>query len=646
MRSRPSTLVSAAWQGALAGGLAFVGLLLPVDFFTRLNSLLMSFRPLEIVSVYGAAWITYAILGLLAGGVIAFVGAGLLILVRKYNPIVPRFLASLVIALVLARALQQAVSEFIGEAAGSTNVPGFSLVTRLLMVGFAVWLAWRQSSILIRLRSFLNFVAVCGLSAVGVALVMAAVPEGRRQDTRPSSTQGQRPPIILITIDTLAASHMSLYGYSRETTPALSRMASQSVVFEGHHSNSNFTTSGIGSLLSGARPWRHRAFQLGARPLPGIARHGLLASVHGAQYRTLAVTSNMFAASDLHRSRRWVDRQASGRVDEAIQQFMQRVPFGESLRSFPTPKRFLNGYQSYLERSKTGNLHFDPESAFSEARQMLDSRAGVEVPVFLWVHLFPPHDPYAAPAPFLRTFEPKSQALTQSASRRQELFRAGRSRNFPGVLLGRYDEAIRYVDYHVGQFLDWLKQQGRFDDALIVVTSDHGESFTHGYGGHTGPMLHEELIRVPLLVKLPHQQQGRRVSGLVTEHADILPTILEYLGEPASGYVEGRSLKPVLEGGTIAPTPMYAMNFEQNGAFAPLKTGSVAMLDGRYKYVRYLGDIKYEFMPKLEDGLYDLSTDPEEFKNLASEMPDRAAQMRAAIDAQVAAHSLPLTLKD
>jgi len=648
VKNKLFTLVSGTWQGALAGALAFVGVALPMDFFIKLNSLLMSLRPLEIVPAYASAWILYAILGLLTGGGAAFVITGFLILIRRYSPAMGRFLGFLIISLILGRTLLRGFMEFTSSFTESGKPLELnSLAAKALVLAFGVWLAWRQSSVLTRLREFLNFVAVCGACAVGVAILMAALPSSeRRQDPTPITTAGPRPPIILISIDTLAASHMSLYGYFRDTTPAINRLATQAVVFDNHHSNSNFTTSGISSILSGVRPWVHRAFQFGGKPRPEVARQGLIPSLHRAQYETLTVATNRYAAPDMHRSGSSVDRQATGRVDESGQQFMQRVPFGEDLRFFPTIESTLQFVEGYSVGRDMENLHYDPETAFSAARQMLLSSRSDETPAFLWVHLFPPHDPYASPAPFLKTFEPRSRALTQAGSIGKRLFSARQDPNFPGVLLGRYDEAIRYVDHHVGSFLDWLKQQGRFDDALIIVTSDHGESFTHGYGLHAGPLLHEELIRVPLLIKLPQQQQGRRVTDILTEHADILPTVLEYLRQPAPAHVEGRSLKPTLDGGAMTPRPVYAMNFEQNGAFLPLQNGAVTMLEGRYKYVRYLGKLKYEFMPKLEDGLFDLSADPGELKNLAPEMPDRAAQMRAAIDAQVSAHSLPLTLKD
>jgi arylsulfatase A-like enzyme len=154
-------------------------------------------------------------------------------------------------------------------------------------------------------------------------------------------------------------------------------------------------------------------------------------------------------------------------------------------------------------------------------------------------------------------------------------------------------------------------------------------------------MLYEDLTHVPLLIKLPHQQIGRRVA-VDTEHADLLPTMLDYLGQPVPHHVEGRSLRAALEGLPLEPRPIYSMDFEQNAVFSPLKTGSVAMLDGRYKYVAFFGKPKEPLMPKLDDALYDLQADPGETKNLIAEEPSRAAKMRAAIQTQVAAHSLPL----
>jgi arylsulfatase A-like enzyme len=201
---------------------------------------------------------------------------------------------------------------------------------------------------------------------------------------------------------------------------------------------------------------------------------------------------------------------------------------------------------------------------------------------------------------------------------------------------GRYAEAIAFFDHHLGEFFAWLKGDDLFDPTLVVVSADHGESFSHGYGGHGGPMLHDDLIRIPLLVKEPGQTVGRRVNVL-SEQIDLMPTLLDLAGQPAQGATEGRSLVPALRGKPMTG-PVFSMNFEQNSRFGPLRTGSVAMLEDRWKYVHYTGPIRYPNMPALTDALYDLQIDPGEIHNLAATEPGVAARMQAAILQQMRMH--------
>jgi len=120
-----------------------------------------------------------------------------------------------------------------------------------------------------------------------------------------------------------------------------------------------------------------------------------------------------------------------------------------------------------------------------------------------------------------------------------------------------------------------------------------------------------------------------------------MPTILDLAGVPIKGHVEGRSLKPVLRGQNL-DGPVFAMNFEQSNRFGPLDTGSVAMIEGRWKYIHYLGHIHYPMMLKLEDSLYDLQADPGEMTNLVATQSAIAARMRLAIEEQLRLHGGPL----
>lgn len=71
------------------------------------------------------------------------------------------------------------------------------------------------------------------------------------------------------------------------------------------------------------------------------------------------------------------------------------------------------------------------------------------------------------------------------------------------------NESIAYLDSHIGSFIDWLKVQGIYDNSVILITSDHGENFSHDYGAHSEPAMYEDLIHVPLIIKEPNQQKGR-----------------------------------------------------------------------------------------------------------------------------------------
>jgi arylsulfatase A-like enzyme len=279
------------------------------------------------------------------------------------------------------------------------------------------------------------------------------------------------------------------------------------------------------------------------------------------------------------------------------------------------------------------------EPPFSEARTLVRSRDPLR-PMFLWVHVLRPHSPYSAPAPFLGEFNPSPRMRTRFNSTPNSQFSDPKnSDELLAQYAGRYDESVRYFDSSIGRFIDWLKERGLFDKSLLIVSSDHGESFSHRYAIHGGPMLYDDIIHVPLLIKEPGQTEGRRVDAL-TEQVDLMPTILDLVGVPAARPPEGRSLKGAMRGQRVNG-PVFSMDFEQNSRFEKLTNGSVAMIEGRWKYVRYLGQVHVPLVPVLTDSLYDLEADPGETISLIGPQGIVAARMRAAIDRQVALHDKP-----
>ncbi len=180
------------------------------------------------------------------------------------------------------------------------------------------------------------------------------------------------------------------------------------------------------------------------------------------------------------------------------------------------------------------------------------------------------------------------------------------------MLEARYDEAMVFSDYYSGPFLQRVLQL-LGPNTAIVVTADHGESFSHSYGAHTGPGLYNEITNIPLILKLPGETAGRRCDDVV-QQADIAPTLAALAGVPAPASWPGRSLVDACAPGAADPVPtrpIFTMNFEQNPRFAALRTGSVAVIEGRWKLIHYMGKLHYPFMPALHDELYDVVSDPE-----------------------------------
>ncbi|HYX64543.1 MAG TPA: sulfatase-like hydrolase/transferase, partial [Burkholderiales bacterium] len=329
---------------------------------------------------------------------------------------------------------------------------------------------------------------IVALGALACAMFLAfhRVPEARAvSDVRGSAN---RPSIFLITVDTLSALHLPMYGYARDTTPNLADFASHANLFLRNYADSNFTTPSITSILYGVRPWTHRAIQLEARPLRPLASESLPAELQAAGYFTASVATNPWAAPrHLGIEDRFAalsERRICGAANPIyLLPADLQVAIGRSLLGGVVAESVMRTANA-LGVCPEG--HFDPEIALSEARRIL-AAAPAGKPVFLWIHLYPPHDPYLAPEPFAGTFDSSDTNRTRASTIPPYLFEAGEHFDFPGALPARYDEAVRYVDHHIGGFLEYLKKMNRYDASIIVVSADHGESFTHRYGNHSGP---------------------------------------------------------------------------------------------------------------------------------------------------------------
>jgi hypothetical protein len=221
-----------------------------------------------------------------------------------------------------------------------------------------------------------------------------------------------------------------------------------------------------------------------------------------------------------------------------------------------------------------------------------------------------PHVPYGPPAPFDRMFEPyRTEDHPARDPRTDFLEPLDRER-----MVAQYDGEIAYGDREFGRFLRELKAAGRYQDALILFVADHGEEFLdHGRWLH-GRSVFDELIRVPLVVKLPgNRHAGRRIAAQV-QGVDIVPTVLESLGIPLSPELVGTPLQRTLGAENPGRTALAEISHRGFVAFG-VRTASD-------KYIR-------RFSPDDDELYFDLVNDPAEQENIIEERPERVRTLRA-----------------
>jgi arylsulfatase len=422
--------------------------------------------------------------------------------------------------------------------------------------------------------------------------------------------------VILITCDTLRADRLGMYGCEQPTSPALDAFAREAILFEEAYSAAPWTQPSLSSLMTGRSPE-----ELGI--VPGNVRRIGAGSVTLAErlsergIATAAVVSNVL----LKRVSPPPGVPGPIGLEQGFAHYDDRMDSREAVRAFP-------------ERVA--------QDTTDAALAWLDARAGgASEPFFLWLHYQDPHGPYTPPPPHDTEFQraqrdglelplgttmrglgqiPKYQVLGQE--RRADVYRE------------RYDGEVRYFDRAVGRFLAQLRQRGLYEDALILFTSDHGESLgEHDYWFCHGENLQREVVRVPLLIRFPGGD-GRRIAPgadgyrrvqAVASLYDLWATILGAFDLPP-GPSRGRALLDP------AALPLQRPIVH---SFVPLEQPCWwAVSDGRYRL------LWSEKLPTPR--LFDVRADPREQHDLAAGEPDR---VQALLSAHAAWEASPVGAK-
>jgi arylsulfatase A-like enzyme len=656
-----------AWRVAALPGAAILGIALPLTFASHCEQYLYGFRAIDLLPLYATAWLILAAAVVPCCLVLAAALRGLEAIRRPPGALLAGTARAILIALAAAitvATLIDCLRTWLLTFHGSLPLSANAALTIAVCAGVLVAITEKGRS---AVRAVMPVAAICTAAGLlSLASLLAFRWHGGSAGSPPSAATSlpipapgdpgpaqpmetvarfpvsagtARPNIVLLTIDALSAPHMSLYGYSRPTTPQLAQFAQGSVTFDRAYANANFTTPGIATIMTGTLPWTNRALQLPVWPLTYTRRTSLPAVLEQAGYLTGYVSTNAIAGAakqGLGSYFQFASTDRIGRVTlcaDRLSKYLRYVCAASEL----SPLQEMDDLAARF-RGPPQNLEHDPRLAIEPALQWLTSVDRTR-PVFLWVHLFPPHSPYAVPPPWLGRFDASHKDRTASSTQPYwGWLQSQLTGPQVGVLEARYDEAINYADAYAGPFLQSALQI-LGPNTAIVVSADHGESFAHGYGAHTGPGLYNEIVHVPLIIKLPAETAGSRCDAPV-QQADIAPTLAALAGVDAPSDWEGHSLL----GGCTDTQPdapqraIFSMNFEQNPRFGALKTGSVAVIEGRWKLIHYMGALHYPDMPRLHDELYDEVADPRERTDLAAQQPAVVRQLRGLIAAALARH--------
>lgn len=468
-----------------------------------------------------------------------------------------------------------------------------------------------------RWRSIGQRMAMASVMVVAVLGLAARQLADQELPERAAFAQG-KPNVLIITLDTVRAASLSLYGHGRPTSPELARIGSQGAVFERAFATAPWTLPSHASLFTGRLP-----YELGVDYYAPLDR----------RYRTLAESlvaygylSAGFAANLGYVSRGTGLARGFERYDDYPRTPGQFVSNSTLLRKIGdnfTLRRWLEN-DEHLNRVTADDLN-------ARFFGWVDQAQGR--PFFAFLNYFDAHEPYLPPAPFDRKFGAGRRDGKHSPLHHAQWNPAWPSRELTPDQLREeqdaYDEAIAFLDSRIGLLFEGLATRGLLEHTLVVITSDHGEEFAEHRVLEHGYSMYRAGLHVPLIVRLPGTVPATRVRTPVSL-VDVAATILELVMGAAPPDIPGRSLAPHWVDPGAEGSPVVSTLTRPPGHLPdwyPIAKGDMHSVIWRGLHWILNGDGTEE--------LYDLDADPAERENLAGrpEYGGLLKEMRAHLEA-------------
>ena len=440
------------------------------------------------------------------------------------------------------------------------------------------------------------------------------------------------PNVLLLVLDTVRADHLSVYGYERDTTPNLARLAKNGVRFDAAIAPAPWTLPSHASMFTGK--WPHELSTRVDRPLDRNDTT-IAESLAGQGYATAGFVANTYYCN------------ASYGIDRGFahyEDFPQnaRVSFYEMMRSASLGKRLL------IAMGKRDHAYAGEKSTRKTASRMnndllswIDTRADRSRPFFGFVNYYDAHGPYQPPKDAPRRFGLSTLPENEREKILSEKHRitsrkpvtpldAGDEawmKRATDLVIDTYDDCLAQLDREIGELFHQLESRGLRDNTIIIVTADHGEHFgEHGLFGH-GLSLYQPEVHVPLLIFAPNAPKGSVIAEPVSLR-DLPATIADLSGSESATPFPGRSLATLFDGSQPSANAVLT-EVEHQKKFSPspnipASRGPVqGMIDGRWSYFRNADG---------SEELYDLRSDPKETVNVFKSSREDGSRLRTAME--------------
>ncbi len=424
--------------------------------------------------------------------------------------------------------------------------------------------------------------------AVPIAVALLSLSCTRDDTPRlPADLDLKASNVVIVGLDTVRADHLGAYGSKTVETPHLDAFANEAILFERCGAPSTVTLPSFASLFTGLLPYHHGA--VGGPKSRLEPKATTLAEI----LRMQGYTTHAFVAVDYLTSAFSLDR------------------------GFDEHRSFVQG----------------PVSTRSELYQqeLLEFlRRPHEKPFLLFAHYFDAHSPYEPPPPYDRMYYEGDPYSPEHPGFRlpsgpntppiYEWLRGVTDIEFP---IKQYAAAITHLDHSVGVLIDALRESGLMDRSIVVVMADHGEHLTEHDLRFYHRFPYEEVLHVPLMIRLPGGMEGGRRVQQDVSLVDVFPTLSELLGLPLDRSMDGVSLVGLIRG--EAP-PAERFLFSEFGSHTD-------------RWMKAIWDERYRLMSFNLNGrrwmeLYDRKRNPSETWNLVDELPHERKRLARALDAR------------